>query len=589
MTNFVQDNGLDKPAKVAIICLDGAVSLYADTLSFVAWKLRDEGVEVIRFGCDGILKTCTSINSTGKIGLSGSEKERICQRCRTAQQAVTAESSFEVNAKDGSADENAVRFLDELKERLASGSRIADVLDMTYAGLPLCRIAFFDYSIVTKLAPGSVLEASSADRFVAGVTDLVMLLHAFERFRKQHEATHIVYVNGNYTQNTLARHVFGEKGVICLSVEPQLTSQHVLNHVMLAPDRLSLHPEGLLQFDAVNLSIDKSRSADTQNLLDNFGARIRGADFNAYTSLDGQAIATEEVERFEKFLETHKRITSFFLSSEDELTPHIIAHGISEVANPNPLGPYRTQLEFTTYLLKEAASHPEVGFVIRLHPRMAANKRDLFESEEHLRYKSLLAGISVPENVLVLYGDSKVSSYFVISESDLVVISWSTIGLEALLLGAPVISAFPCYLMYPLTMFSKQPKSQGEMERALFSDSNFGVADDTKLLAWMSMAFEGQFFATAAPRGQGGLLGKFYRVIYRVSKRAGVLGVIYWLVDTFLLRQVVIDSKRLLHIRENGASSAEGFQRASHRLLTGYRDKYQQLLKEYGLKIRRAR
>lgn len=589
MTSFAQNNGLDKPVKVAIICLDGAVSLYADTLSFVAWKLQDKGVDVVRFGCNGILETCTSINSTGKIGLSGSEKERICQRCRTAQQEVISKACFEVNDQDETADDNAVRFLDEVKEKLASGSRVADILDMSYAGLPLCRIAFFDYSIVTKLAPGSVLDAPSADRFVAGINDLIKLLRAFERFRKQYGVTHIVYVNGNYTQNTLARYVFGEKGVICLSVEPQLTSQHVLNHVMLAPDRLSLHPEGLFHFDVGNLSIDKNKLADTQNVLTNFGARIKGADFNAYTSLDGQYIATEEVRRFEKFLETHKRITSFFLSSEDELTPHIVTHGISEVANPNPLGPYRTQLEFTTYLLVEAASHPEVGFVIRLHPRMAANKRDHFESEEHLRYKSLLAGLNVPENVLVLYGDSKISSYFVISESDLVVISWSTIGLEALLLGVPVISAFPCYLMYPLTMLSKQPINQGEMERALFSNSNFGVTDDKKLLAWMSMAFEGQFFVTAAPRGRGGMLGKLYRVVYRISEKTGMLDIIYWLVNAFLLRQVVIDSERLLHRKEKETSGGEDFQKASRQLLTGYRNKYQQLLGAYGLKIRRIR
>ena len=588
MTSFGQNNGLEKTVKVAIICLDGAVPLYADTLSFIAWKLQSKGVDVIRFGCNGILETCTSINSTGKTGLSGSEKERICQRCRTAQQEIITKTSFEVNEKDEIADKIAVHFLDEVKKRLAS-SRVADVLDMSYAGLPLCRIAFFDYSIVTKLAPGSVLDAPSADRFVAGVNDLIKLLHAFERFRKQHEVTHIVYVNGNYTQNTLARHIFGEKGVICLSVEPQLTSQHVLNHVMLAPDRLSLHPEGLFHYDVGNLTIDKNKLADIQNVLANFGARIKGADFNAYTSLDGESVASEEVGRFENFLKTHKRITSFFLSSEDELTPHIITHGISEVANPNPLGPYRTQLEFTTYLLEEAASHPEVGFVIRLHPRMAANKRDQFESEEHRRYKSLLAELNVPENVLVLYGDSKISSYFVISESDLVVISWSTIGLEALLLGVPVISAFPCYLMYPLTMLSKQPINQGEMERALFSNSNFGVTDDKKLLAWMSMAFEGQFFVTAAPRGRGGMLGKLYRVVYRISEKTGMLGIIYWLVNAFLLRQVVIDSERLLHRKEKETSGGEDFQKASRQLLTGYRNKYQQLLGAYGLKIRRIR
>ena len=127
------------------------------------------------------------------------------------------------------------------------------------------------------------------------------------------------------------------------------------------------------------------------------------------------------------------------------------------------------------------------------------------------------------------------------------------------------------------------------MEKALFSNSNFGVADDKRLLAWMSMAFEGQFFVTAAPRGRGGMLGKLYRVAYRLSKKAGMLGIIYRLVNTFLPRQAVLDSERLLHRRGNEASGAESFQKASRQLLTGYRDKYQQLLKEYGLKIRRAR
>lgn len=589
MTNFAQYNELDKTARVAIVCLDSAVSLYADTLSFVAWKLRDKEVDVIRLGCNGILETCTSINSTGKIELSGGEREKVCNRCRIAQQEIITKVSFEVSEVDTIADESVVHFLDELKERLASGNRIVDVLDMNYAGLPLCRVAFFDYSIVTKLAPESILNALSADRFVAGVNDLIKLLHAFERFQKRYDITHIVYVNGNYSQNTLARHVFGEKGVVCLSVEPQLTSQHVLNRVMLVPDRLSLHPEGLLHSDIDNLSLGKKKLVEAQNMLANFGARIKGADFNAYTSLDGKEIATKDIRCFEKFLETHNRVISFFLSSEDELTPHIVTHGVTAVANPNLLGPYSTQLEFAAYLLEKAASHPEVGIVIRLHPRMAVNKRDCFESEEHLRYKVLLAGLDVPENVFVLYGDSKISSYFVISKSNLVVISWSTIGLEALLLGAPVVSAFPCYLMYPLTVISKQPINHIDMDMALFGNSNFGVADDNKLMAWMSMAFEGQFFVTAAPRGQGGMLGKLYRAFYIFVKKTGLLSVLYWLFNIFFLRQVVIDSECLLYKKDNKASGTECFQVASCQLLTGYRNKYRMLLETYWMKIRGAR
>jgi hypothetical protein len=446
-------------------------------------------------------------------------------------------------------------------------------------------MAFFDFSIVTKLKPDSILDDQSANRFVAGVRDLIKLHHAFERFRMQHEVSHIVYVNGNYTQNTLVRHIFGANGVICLSVEPQLTSQHVLNRVMLAPDRLSLHPNGLFRSEINHLSLNANNISDVQNVLKNFGARIEGSDFNVYTSLDGQAITGEEIQRLRKFLSTYKKINSFFLSSEDELTPHIITHGAPVVPNPNLLGPYRTQLEFTAYLLQEAASHPEVGFIIRLHPRMAVNKRDHFESEEHVRYKNMLSGGAVPENVFVLYGDCKISSYFIISKSDLVIISWSTIGLEALLLGVPVISAFPYYLMYPLSMLTRQPINQAELEEALFGNSNFGIPDGNKLLVWISMAFEGQFFATAAPRGRGGLLGKYYLKAYNLSKITGVYGFLAWVINFLFLRQVKLNQGLLLLEQKIYSPDTEIANRTSSELLEKYRTTYRHLLDEYGQRI----
>ncbi len=585
MTSIPQNPSLNKSSKVALIGLDCGVSSYAETQSFIAWKLRREGCDIVRFGCAAMLDTCISINSTGKVALSANERDQICERCRGAQRDITAGSVFEVNDKDEIAGGDASSYLDELKRRLASSNKVSEVLDMDYTGLPLCRIAFFDFSIVTKLGPDSILDLQSINRFIAGVRDLVKLYHAFERFRKQYDVTHIVYVNGNYTQNTLARHVFESKGVICLSIEPQLTSQHMLNRVMLVPDRLSLHPEGLLQSEANYLSANVNYLSDIQSVLKNFGARIEGMEFNAYTSLKGQDIADEDAKRFGKFLEIYKRVHSFFLSSEDELTPHIITHGASMMPDPNPFGPYRTQLEFTSYLLKAAASHSEIGFVIRLHPRMAANKRDHFESEEHVRYKTLMAEINIPENVFVLYGDSKISSYFVISKSDLVIVSWSTIGLEALLLGTPVVSVFPYYLMYPLSAFTHQPTNYTDMVEALFTNSRFGVADERKLLEWVSMAYEGQFFATTAPRGERGILGRIYRISLRVSKRTGMYGFLAWLVDFIFLNRVILDQEYLLQQKKKVPKKASTHLGSANKLLIEYRKKCHHVLHDYGQRV----
>jgi hypothetical protein len=219
---------------------------------------------------------------------------------------------------------------------------------------------------------------------------------------------------------------------------------------------------------------------------------------------------------------------------------------------------------------------------------MAVNKRDPFESEEHLRYKCILTEQEIPKNVLILFGDSKVSSYFIINESDLVIISWSTIGLEALLLGAPVISAFPNYLMYPLASFSKQPETQAEMEKAMFGNSNFGEPQNARLLSWVGLAFETQFFATTAPRGRGGVFGKLYRGIYKLVKRVGGYQALAGAVDAVFLRNVKLEHERLFVKKQSNTLHG----RINEYLVTGmlrrYRKKYRNQLAEYGSEIRRS-
>lgn len=578
-----------KPVRVAVLCLDGYISLYSETLSFIAWKLQREGASVVRLGCEGQLNTCTSYNSTGKLELSELEKKTICKQCKRGQRDIRTPMSFELNDADTSEHhKKAISFVNAVRHGLASSGRVSSVLDMHYEGLPLCRIAFFDFAIVAKLSGHSRLEPAAAERFVAGVHDLTKLLSSFQRFNETYDITHLVYLNGNYTHNTLARNFFSAKGVICLSVEPQLTSQHVLNRVLLAPDRLSLHPDGLLSGMAVAVPVGRHLLDSIRSALSNFGARIKGADYNAYTSLDETSVATDEASCFREFLDAHDKITSFFLSSEDELTPHMVTHGVTAVENPNPLGPFLTQFEFCSYFLRVARQHPDRGFIIRLHPRMAANKRDHFESEEHRRYKKLFATESIPHNVFILYGESKVSSYFIINKSDLVVISWSTIGLEALLLGTPVVSAFPSYLIYPLSALSCQPTHEEQMTQALTQASSFGAGDDKKLLVWLGQAFEGQFFETAAPRGQGGSVGKLYRKLHRSLKKVGLLSLLYRLVDKLLLGDLKLDNAVLLTRDNRSSPSLRSPGEDPLILVKRYREDCERMLADYGMKILRS-
>lgn len=567
-----------KPHTVAVFALDGEVQLYAETLRYLAWKLAGAGARVVRFGCSGVLGACTSLNSTNKSDLIAQGKAPVCSRCKIAQAKICAEVVFEVAVPDLPVSPPETAFLSEVRNRLHESRRIETVLDMSYDEIEIPRIAFFDFAIVTKLSHLSTLDDISLMRFIAGVEDQIMLLRALRRFQEAEKITHVLYVNGNYSQNTLVRIFFARRGVECVSVEPQLTSQRELTKILLAKDRLVLEPEGLLPAEAA--SHDKPASmGGVREVLRNFGARIDGGDFNAYTSLTHDKSSIEELQKLNAFLKSHSRTHAFFLSSEDELTPHILTHNALNGGDFNSPGGFRSQAEFTNFLFQEAGRYPEIGFVIRLHPRMAVNKRDRFESEEHIKYKQILSGISLPKNVFVLYGDSKISSYYVISEVDLVIIAWSTIGLEAMLLGAPVISVFPACLMYPLAAFSKQPQEKLELEAALFETTDFGLADDDVLLRWLAQGFEKQFFATAAPRGKGGMLDRVYRGCYQVLSRFGMYGVAAGLVSLLPSARVRLDERRLMVTRGTKRGVTKAFVKRS---IEQYRKKYISALVAYG-------
>jgi hypothetical protein len=209
---------------------------------------------------------------------------------------------------------------------------------------------------------------------------------------------------------------------------------------------------------------------------------------------------------------------------------------------------------------------------------MSVNKRNAEEGIDHIRYKNMIAKTATAPNVLILFGDSKVSSYFIISKSNLAIVSWSTIGLEALMMGIPVVSIFPDTLMYPLAKFSCQPQNFDDLKRALFSPSEYGVADDMKLFNWVSMAHEGQFFPTLSPRGQGGQLGKVYRLVYRLIDKLGAYNLFAHLFDIIWSRNIIFSKDTLLKKRENNYSSKKV---SCQHTIYSYRTKIRKKLKKY--------
>ena len=563
---------------IGLINLDSGVYMFNETLRYISRKLRKSNYKVITLECGNSLRSCTCFNAINEIDIQRIGHDKVC----LPENRIESNFNYVINSDIKC--EEAENFKKFFYQRFNKNNKIKDVIDMKYKNFPIPRIAFFDFSLKEKISSEHKLNENLKTKYFDGVFDQITLINSLEEICKKLKLTKIIYINGNYSQNSLIRSFFKKKGIESLSIENQPTSQGILNKISIIKERAVVEPEFL--YKKMNLKESKSKISilDTIKTLKNFGARIKGNDYNAYTSLHLNSNTKNELKALNKFSNKYSLIHSYFLSSEDEVLSHEVCYGIDKKGNKNRITnfPFISQEEFTEYFIKETFNSPNIGFIIRLHPRMAANKRNDFESDEHIRYKKLLSRIKIPANLFILYGDSNISSYYVVNLSNLVITTWSTIGLESLLLGKRAIILFPFRTCYPVGSFSSQPKDWSECRETIFKGNNLGIVDDICLISWVQNAFESQFFLTPVPRGKGGLLGKIYGKIYKIFSKLGIYFIISNTLDLLNYKSLKPDKNFLLLKKEKNYRFTKFKNFIFKKLIKNYRIKFQKLLLKYG-------
>lgn len=532
---------------VGIIHYDGAINLYSQSLKFIAWKLKKNNFNILKIGCNEGLDRCTSLNSFNYLDIEKIGKRNICKICKNYQKSLNFDYFFDISRHKNTLFEKDIKFLNKIEIALNKRNKARDIIFIKYKNYSLPKFAFFDFSIKEKVNLDTNLSSDLKNKLILGVKDQIKLLRKFENLKKNFKLNYLIYINGNYSLNTLARSFFSNDGVICLSIEIQPSSQIFFNKVSIVEGASFLHPEYLYKKMSLEESIKNISLKDGRKILKSFGERIVGNEFNAYTSLEKNKSIKEDLKDINHFINKYKRIHSYFLSSEDEITAHESCFDINKkikVKNPD-FPKFNSQLVFTEYLIDKANNNKKIGFFIRLHPRMAPNKRQDFESIEHTRYKDLFAKIDIPENVFIIYGDCAVSSFYIIAKSSLIIVAWSTIGLESLLLGKQVIVAFPHRAGYPISSLSKQPKNKSAFEIALFEKSSYGIPKDMKLLSWIQNAYDSQYFVTTAPRNTQRFMGRFYELSYKFIELIGLYHLLAFLVNLLFNNKVKLDPKIL--------------------------------------------
>ena len=139
------------------------------------------------------------------------------------------------------------------------------------------------------------------------------------------------------------------------------------------------------------------------------------------------------------------RIISLFSSSPDELIGQQLSfkHEETDLFHLHPS--VFTNQEHWMLTVIEFFRHVRQndGLIIRFHPRLAADKRGLPESPYFQPlWQRISDAVGGAINIRLIHPSEATSSYWVGSESDLILNGWSTIGLEFAIQGKLVTNAF---------------------------------------------------------------------------------------------------------------------------------------------------
>ncbi len=129
-------------------------------------------------------------------------------------------------------------------------------------------------------------------------------------------------------------------------------------------------------------------------------------------------------------------------------------------------------------VLELIRSHPETLFVIRAHPdemRPGTAK----QSRESVRDWVAANGLKKMANVVFIDSQEYVSSYELIQRAKFVMVYNSSIGMEAVLQGKPVLCGGKArYTQYPMVFFPETPAAHQEMAQAFLAAEKIDVPDE---------------------------------------------------------------------------------------------------------------
>jgi hypothetical protein len=176
----------------------------------------------------------------------------------------------------------------------------------------------------------------------------------------------------------------------------------------------------------------------------------------------------------------------------------IFTNVVFDTSQPHANTVFPDMFAWLDMILSEVTSHPDTLFVIRAHPDETRLRKESRETVEGWVERT---GAGKLKNVTFVSPSEYLSSYDLIRRAKFVMVYNSTVGLEASILGVPVLCGGKArFTQYPTVFFPNKPAAQADTMREFLDAGKIALPVEFKRNARRFLYY--QLFKTSLPFGE---------------------------------------------------------------------------------------
>jgi len=404
------------------------------------WALRLQGIPVAYFACNAGMSKCV-------LGTNRDNPQKVmpCKSCVMQSRALYSNVQTFKRSNVQTTGVNWFDFQRDVEmEKELSGLNIDLLSRFTHHEIPLGALCLPGLRWILRIHH---LEDDENTRYLLSeyILSAWNVAQKFTKFLDETDPRAVVVFNGQFFPEATARYVAQKCGLKVITHEVGLqpatayfTEGEATAYPIHIPDEFELNDEQNAKLDAY---LAKRFQGDFTMAGIKFWADMKGLD--------------------EAFLQKAAQFK--------QIVP-IFTNVIFDTSQPHANTVFEDMFEWLDLVLEVIKSHRETLFVIRAHPdelRVRKSSRETVQGWVSSRE------VQKEPNVVFVSPTETLSSYELIQKSKFVMIYNSTIGLEASIIGAVVLTAGKArFTQYPTVFFPQSINAyRGELEKFLNSES----------------------------------------------------------------------------------------------------------------------